>query len=280
MTEEPGIRRTGTHAPIEGTREMALIERIPGLWIYDFDGTLSPLVKERSAASILPEAKEILIELRKFPGQRVAVLSSRTLDDLIPRLDIPGLYLGGGSGAEWMLPDGRRMIAEGKMEPLLKARKEVMDNFKRIKSITGVDVEDKKWSVAVHVRGVSPADRASTFYYLTQLARSKGIRILRGPDVFEVQILPGIDKLFGVKTLCSLVGFAPESGMIVYSGDDENDAIAMEWVIRHGGVAFSIGSQPLVQGAIPVANPEALVREMRNLAGLTGDERRRTDEPL
>jgi trehalose 6-phosphate phosphatase len=259
---------------------MPLIKRIPTLWVYDFDGTLSPLVEERSAATLLPEAKEILIELARLPGQQVAVLSSRSLDDLIPRVDITGLYLGGGSGAEWLLPDSRRIIAEGKMDPLLRARKEVLDDFRRIETIQGVDVEDKKWSVAVHVRRVSPGDRASIFNSLTELARTKGVRILRGPEVFEVQILPEIDKLFGVKTLCSLTGFAPESGMIVYSGDDENDAVAMEWVIRHGGVAFSIGSKPLVQGAISVAGPEALVREVRKLAGLNGNERRRKDEPL
>jgi trehalose 6-phosphate phosphatase len=257
-----------------------LVERIPSLWIYDFDGTLSLLVKERSAATILPEAKGILIELSRLPGQEVAVLSSRTLDDLIPRVDIPELYLGAGSGTEWLLPDGRRIIAEGKTEPLLKARKEVLDDLRRIETIPGVDLEDKKWSVAVHVRGVSPGDRAFTFDSLTELARTKGVRILRGPEVFEVQILPEIDKLFGVKTLCRLTGFAPESGRMVYSGDDENDAVAMEWVIRQGGVAFSIGSQPLVQGAIPVAGPDALVREVSKLAGLNEDERRRKDEPL
>jgi len=259
---------------------MQLINRIPSLWVYDFDGTLSPLVKERAAATILPEAKGILIELARLPGQEVAVLSSRMLDDLIWRVDTPGLYLGGGSGAEWLLPDGRRMIAEGKLEPLLKARKEVLDDFKRIKTVPGVDVEDKKWSVAFHVRGIPTSDRESVFKSLTQLAQTNGIRIFRGPEVFEAQLLPEINKLFGVKTLCSLTGFTPESVRIVYSGDDENDAVAMEWVIRCGGVAFSIGSQPLVEGAIPVASPEALVREIWKLAGLNGDERGRKHERL
>jgi trehalose 6-phosphate phosphatase len=83
-----------------------------------------------------------------------------------------------------------------------------------------------------------------------------------------------------VRTLCSLTRFTPESGRIVYSGDDENDAVAMQWVIRNGGVAFSIGSTPLVQGAVTVASPEALVREVRKLAGLNGDERRGEDDPL
>ncbi len=153
----------------------------------------------------------------------------------------------------------------------------MLDDLRRIENIPAVDVEDKTWSVAIHLREVSPRDRAWIVNFLTELAQTKGIRILKGPEVFEVQILPEIDKLFGVKTLCSLTGFAPESGMIVYSGDDENDAVAMDWVIRHGGVAFSIGSQPLVQGATPVANPEALVREVRRLAGLNGEERNRKE---
>jgi trehalose 6-phosphate phosphatase len=259
---------------------MPSIERIPRLWIYDFDGTLSPIVKERSAAAILPEAKETLIELVRFQGQHVAVLSSRMLGDLVPRVTVPGLYLGGGSGAEWLMPDGRKVITEGKLEPLLKARSRVLEALKTVGTIPGVDVEDKKWSFAVHVRGVLLDDQASIFNSLTELARTEGIRILRGPEVFEVQMLPEIDKLFGVKTLCSLIGFTPESVRIVYSGDDENDAVAMEWVIRHGGVAFSIGSTPLVQGAIPVDNPEEMVKEVRKLAGLNGDERRRKDEPL
>jgi trehalose 6-phosphate phosphatase len=238
------------------------------------------LVKERSAATILPEAKGILIELERLPGQEVAVLSSRMLEDLIRRVDIPGLHLGGGSGAEWLLPDGRRIIAEGKTEPLLKARKEVLDEFEKLKTVPGVDVEDKKWSVAFHVRGISPSDRESVFKSLTRLVQTKGIRIFRGPEVLEAQLLPEVNKLFGVKTLCSLMGFGPESGRIVYSGDDENDAVAMEWVIRHGGVAFSLGSEPLVQGAIPVDGPEALVRELAKLAGLKRDKRRRRHEPL
>lgn len=242
------------------------IKRIPSLWIYDFDGTLSPIVKERSAAAILPEAKKILMELVRLPGQQVAVLSSRMLDDLTPRVTVPGVHLGGGSGAEWLMPDGRRVIAEEKVEPLIKARGRVLEALNAIGTIPGVDVEDKKWSLALHVRGAPLGAQASIFNSLTELARTEGIRILRGPEVFEVQMLPEIDKLFGVKTLCNLTGSTPESMRIVYSGDDENDAVAMEWVIRHGGVAFSIGSKPLVQGAVPVADPEDLVREVRKLA--------------
>jgi hypothetical protein len=51
-------------------------------------------------------------------------------------------------------------------------------------------------------------------------------------------------------------------------GDDENDVIAMAWVIRQGSMAISIGSCPLVFVARSVATPDALVTEIRKLAGL------------
>jgi trehalose 6-phosphate phosphatase len=248
-----------------------LIEDHQKLWIFDFDGTLSPLVTERSAARIIPEAHEMLIGLIHLPGHHVAVLSSRMLDDLIPRVDVPGIYLGGGSGTEWLLPDGCRVVAEEKIEPLQKAREEVVPRLETLKAVQGIEVEDKKWSIAIHVRQVPQNVRASVFSLLTDLARTSPIRVLKGPEVFEIQLLPETDKLFGVQTLCRLIRFDPGSGTIVYCGDDENDAIAMKWVIRHGGVAFSIGAEPLVPGAEAVDDPEALVREMRKLAGLAMD---------
>jgi trehalose 6-phosphate phosphatase len=245
-----------------------LIENLRKLWIFDFDGSLSPLVAERSAARMLPEAKEMLIKLIHLPGQLVAVLSSRMLDDLIPRVGVPGIYLGGGSGTEWLLPDGGRMVAEGRLEPLRRAREGMIGMLEKLREIDGVELEDKKWSVAVHVRQVLQDDRISVLGFLTELARVKPVRVLKGPDVFEIQLLPDTDKLFGVQTLCRLIRFDPGSGRIVYCGDDENDAIAMKWVIRHGGFALSIGAEPLVPGAEAVDDPEALVRKICKLAGL------------
>lgn len=88
------------------------------LWIFDFDGTLSNLVPERSAAQILAEAKDLLKALLHLPGHQVAVLSSLLLKDLIPRVGIPGLCLGGGSGAEGLMPNGRRPGARSVKEPV------------------------------------------------------------------------------------------------------------------------------------------------------------------
>jgi trehalose 6-phosphate phosphatase len=238
------------------------------LWVFDFDGTLSCLVPDRDAATLLPEAKELLAALVRLPRQRVAVLSSRLLDDLIPRVPVNGLYLGGGSGAEWLLPDGDHRTAESKTQRLESARNAVMIELAKLSGIQGVDLEDKKWSVAVHVRYVSPDDRLRVFEFLEALSRSAGIRLLRGPEVFEIQLLPEIDKLFGVVILCEMLHFEPVPGSLVYAGDDENDAIVMDWVLRHGGIALTVGRLPLVPGAIVLDHPAALVQKVRRMAGL------------
>jgi trehalose-phosphatase len=238
------------------------------LWVFDFDGTLSPLVPDRNAAVLLPEARELLSTLSKLPGQAVAVLSSRLLDDLIPRISMKGLYLAGGSGAEWLLPDGERRTADSQTQHLDSVRKSVMPELEKLSGIQGVDVEDKMWSVAIHVRHVSIEGRARVLDFLAALSRTTGIRLLRGPEVFEIQLLPAIDKLFGVRVLCGMLGIDSSAGSIVYAGDDENDAIVMDWVLRNGGVALTVGRLPLVPGAMVLDHPEALVQKVRSLAGL------------
>ncbi len=238
------------------------------VWVFDFDGTLSPLVPDRVAAELLPGARKMLSELARLPRQAVAVLSSRRLDDLAARVDVRGLYLGGGSGAEWLLPGGERRTADSKTRRLWHVRNAVMPELDRLRGIPGVDLEDKHWSVAVHVRQVAPDDRPRVLSFLEVLVPTAGIRLLRGPAVYEIQLLPEIDKLFGTVVLCEMLRHVPSPGSLVYAGDDENDAMAMGWVIRQGGLALFVGREPVIPGVRVLEGPAALVPEVRRLAGL------------
>ena len=238
------------------------------VWIFDFDGTLSPLVPDRRAAALLPEAGELLSELAGIPRHAVAVLSSRLLDDLAGRVDVGGLYLGGGSGAEWLLPDGRRRAADSNVQRLESVRRVVMPEFDKLRGLANVDVEDKKWSVAVHVRQADGDERKRVRAFLDALSRTTGIRLLQGPEVFEIQLLPELDKLFGTVILCEMLHHVPAPGTLVYAGDDENDAMAMGWVIRKGGTALFVGAEPIIPGVRVLDSPAALVQEVRRIAGL------------
>jgi trehalose 6-phosphate phosphatase len=239
------------------------------LWIFDFDGTISPLVAERHAARIHPMCRELLKGLARMPAQFVVVLSSREIEDLAKRVPLPRAILGGASGLEWRLPGGhrirpgdpfeaRRVKVRGSLDPLLS----------RLSFIPGVDIEDKGWSVAIHHRHVLPEVMSMLEPLLKELEETPNVRVFRGPSVAEVQLLRNVSKSFGVRTICRIIGFDPSKDGILYAGDDENDAVAMRWVLRKGGIAFSVGGAARVPGARVVENPVALARAVADLAGI------------
>ncbi len=239
------------------------------LWIFDFDGTLSTLVPDRSAARLHPSCKELLEDLVTIPGQVVAILSSRLLRDLELRVPLRGIFLGGGSGMDWLLPSCERLYA-GKdfHEELSRRRKDLLPKIRSIASIPGVEIEDKMWSLAVHVRKVSENSRKYVDRLLEDWSSLHQVRKFKGPEVTELQMLSRIDKAYGVRVICDILKLQSFAGRLIYSGDDENDATAMQWVVHMKGVVFTVGKRPLVPGSRIVDSPQSLARRIREMAGL------------
>jgi trehalose 6-phosphate phosphatase len=234
--------------------------------VFDFDGTLSPLVPDRGAARLHPESRALLKSLAAESGNRVAVLSSRSLEDLASRIPVPGLFLGGGSGLEWRLPGGHRIRPGDKAEERLEAAREaVLPDMTRILAFPGVDLEDKRWSVAVHFRRVLPEALCMLHPLLRDLKKHPGIRVYEGPAAAEVQFFPSVNKSFGVRRLCRLLRLDPAEDRIFYAGDDENDVVAMRWVISKQGTAIAVGDRVRLPGVLRVDGPVGLARAVRDL---------------
>lgn len=244
------------------------------LFAFDFDGTLSPIVAVRTEARLHPACRTLLRDLATAPGLLPAVLSSRSLDDLVSRIPVPGLFLGGGSGLEWRLPRGQPIGPGPEVKRDVDAARALLaPTLSRIRRITGADVEDKGWSIAVHYRGASPEARLLLEPLLEAAARTREVRVFRGPAVAEIQLAPGWDKGLGLARLCRLLRFDPSGGRIVYAGDDENDGTAMRFVLSRKGIALAVGSRPQVPGARVVNGQASLVRAVRSLAGVGAEER-------
>jgi trehalose 6-phosphate phosphatase len=123
------------------------------LWMFDFDGTLSPLVADRTAASLDPNCRDMLHQLAAKRNYRCAVISSRLLADITSCVDVPGIYLGGGSGLEWRLPDGRLRVPKAdRMDAIQKIRETLIPEIMEWSRLPGIEIEDKQWSVAIHIR--------------------------------------------------------------------------------------------------------------------------------
>ena len=239
------------------------------LWIFDFDGTLSPIVEDRRAARIHPMSRELLKGLARMPLHFVVVLSSREIEDLAKRVPLPRVILGGASGLEWRLPGGHRIRPGDPFEARREKVRATLDPLlTRLSHIPGVDVEDKGWSVAIHHRHILPGVVPMLDPLLNELEGGGDVRVFRGPSVAEVQLLRNVSKSFGVRTICQIIGFDPSKDRILYAGDDENDAVAMRWVLRKKGIAFSVGAAVRVPGARVVENPATLARAVADLAGI------------
>jgi trehalose-phosphatase len=244
------------------------------LWVFDFDGTLSPLVPDRNSARLHPASRSLLKELAADPLNLVAVLSSRALGDLAARVRVPGLFLGGGSGIEWRLPTGHRISPGNSAERKLdEAREAVSTALARISAFPGVELEDKRWSAAVHFRNVLPEAMSMLYPLLQELKNHQGIRVFEGPFVAEVQFLPSVNKSFGIRRLCRILKFDPSAGRILYAGDDENDALAMKWVTSRKGTAIAVGGRVRMPGVLVVDGPAALSRAVRELSSPPGKGR-------
>jgi trehalose 6-phosphate phosphatase len=235
------------------------------VWIFDFDGTLAPLVPERDKAVLHGESLKLLNYLITAPGQKVAILSSRMLDDLIPRVPVEGIFLGGGSGTEWLVPGGKRMTF-CKLRKLKEARSALLASLEKMAADCGADLEDKKWSVALHTRRASPEGKQELHRLIAAWQGAERVGIFKGPEVIEVLFFPEVNKAFGVRTLCTLLKLSASNGAIVYSGDDENDAMAMEFVTGMGGIAITIGDRPLVPSSLVVKDQPALAVAVRGIA--------------
>jgi trehalose 6-phosphate phosphatase len=237
------------------------------LWLFDFDGTVSPLVSDRNAAVMHPACANILKELSQSSNDWVAVLSSRTLEDLLPRIPLDNIIVGGNSGMSWQLPGGCRLSPGADKEDLLyERRQKIMPMIEKLESKHGIEIEDKKWSVAIHV---TTSEHAVTHKKLIKTimawAERESLTIHRGPNVLEVQFIDGFNKSVGASFLAKVLKVDTQRDTIVYAGDDENDAVAMWWTLMTGGTAIMVGTKLDVAGAVYVKDQQALIETVHML---------------
>ena len=149
-------------------------------WIFDFDGTLSPIVADRNAAYLHPECRKLLKELSNNKSYHVAILSSRMLDDIVPRIDVPGVYIGGNNGLRWYLPQGRVLDCTNLFSGhLRKTRRLMIRRIVELKELPDIVIEDKEWSMAINLRKMKQEAKQETVKRIKTWENLDGILILK-----------------------------------------------------------------------------------------------------
>jgi trehalose-phosphatase len=203
----------------------------------DYDGTLSPIVSDPAAATLVDGAAEALELVAAVCP--VAILSGRDLADIRSRVGIPGIWYAGSHGFELTGPDGtyHQNEAAALSIPLLERAADELANG--LAGIPGVRVEHKRFAVAVHYREVAPEHIGEIVSTTHKLGARDGLRVTTGRMLVELR--PDLDWDKGTTLAWIRDRIDPASDLLpIYIGDDLTDEDAFD-AVRFDGIGIVVG---------------------------------------
>ncbi len=185
-------------------------------FLFDFDGTLSPIASRPEEARFPRETKEAINRLTKT--SRVAIISGRPVRELRSRIALP-IWLIGNHGLEERSPKGS--IHKRNISQYTKGLQEVCRHFRSLSRETaGSLVEWKKFSVTFHYRNVKTSRVSDLRTRINDILKDHPqLELQRGRKVFEVRIHGVGNKGTAIEKLRKRWN----SDFTAYFGDDLTD---------------------------------------------------------
>jgi trehalose 6-phosphate phosphatase len=214
----------------------ATVERQPAVF-YDFDGTLSEIVKNPDSAQLSDGAADALTALSaQCP---VAILSGRDLADVRQRIGLPGIWYAGSHGFELTGPDGEHHQNAEAAESVPVLAEAAAELVELLDHIPGVVVEHKRFGVAVHYRNAARDRVGEVAAAVRSAAQRTALRVTTGREVIELR--PNVDWDKG-KTLRWVLDYIQDDNgsnpsrplLPIYLGDDITDEDAFDAVYDDG----------------------------------------------
>jgi trehalose-phosphatase len=200
----------------------------------DYDGTLTPIVRRPEDAVLAESMRDIL----RWLSERctVAVISGRGLEDIRERVKIDNIYYAGSHGFEIAGPGGWNEEYEKAVDflPVLdQAEGKLRDAFD---GISGIQIERKRYSIAVHYRRVAAQDHDEVNRRIQTARQEHGqkLRISSGKCVYDFQ--PKIDwnKGKALDWVLRTAFMQPDEVFPLYIGDDITDEDAFRAIGNRG----------------------------------------------
>ncbi len=227
-------------ATLAGARAMRglLAEPSSALVGLDFDGTLSPIVEDPSAARPAEGAPGILRRLARHLDTlaivtgRPAFVAAALLGFQVERP--ANLVVLGHYGLERLTSSGIESAPGSPAVELVRTALPAL--LAEVGAPPGTAVEDKQHSIAVHVRRTADPTAATALLRppLSALAAAHGLRLEPGRMVLEIRPA-GVDKGVALEALVRERG----AKVVWYAGDDLGDIAAFDALerLRGGGIA-------------------------------------------
>jgi trehalose-phosphatase len=218
-----------------------LTERFLYLFL-DYDGTLSPIVRDPEKAVLSLRVRGRLEALLEAGRCRIAVISGRALEDVRRRVGIAGITYGGNHGLEVEDPEGtfRYPLPQTARRALGEVRGELK---KALAAVRGTFLEEKGMSLTVHLRKVKRGELLIAAHALSEVTRPYRMRgeivVRPGKEAFEIRPSVEWDKgktLLWLLEKGTVAGGEPPWPLCV--GDDRTDEDAFRAIGERGLTVF------------------------------------------
>ncbi|GAB3533318.1 hypothetical protein GCM10027443_18620 [Pontibacter brevis] len=205
----------------------------------DYDGCLSPIVKDPDKAVMTQEMRDTLQRLANVCS--VAVVSGRDRANVEKLVQLDNLYYAGSHGFDISGPNNMHTEPGGASEavPALDKAQKTLDE--RLKDIEGVLVERKRYAIAVHYRNV-PDDQVSKVLQITEEVIDQHPELKKGPGKKIMELKPNLDwhKGKAVRWLMEELDLNKPDIVPLYIGDDITDEDAFA-TLQGEGIGIMVG---------------------------------------
>ena len=203
----------------------------------DYDGTLTPIVRDPNGAVLSSETHKVIAKLGSiFP---VTILSGRDVGFLKRMVGLKNVIYAGSHGFDVSFWDEKKIGKTRNWKEFLP-NLNLAEEFLRqeLSGLAGVLVERKRFSIAVHYRRVTKSNQAVLKKRFNKIAlQFPALKICFGKMILE--LLPNVDWNKGT-TLLSLVEILDPKALPVFIGDDLTDEDAFR-VIKDKGAGILVG---------------------------------------
>jgi len=250
------------------SRKLAGAARV--LLLFDYDGTLTPIVARPEAATLSDETRQSLSTLAGMDRFIVGVVSGRGLGDLEAMVSVPGLIYAGNHGLE-MRGGGMDFVhpeALGIEASLVEVAR-LLEH--ELATVPGVVVDNKRLTLTVHFRNApdsyGPQVDATVGAVTAPYVQAGQLKITRGKKVVEVR--PNLDWGKG-KAIEKIREFCGDSPLPVFFGDDQTDEEGFAAAQDAGGIAVFVGADRDSTVALHRLDSPAEVGEVLSLLATLG----------
>ena len=220
--------------------ELAVVfHRKKPIFFFDFDGTLSPIVAHPEDAELPASTKKLLSKLAE--SSRLTIISGRDMKDVKNRTDLKKITYAGSHGFEidkgddvgFSVPEGAQLKKDiTRVTSLLR---------KKLNDFSKVEIEQKKYAVAVHYRNVPKKNWEGLKEAVNEVVDLfSSLKISKGKRVMEIRSRQDWDKGKAMIWMTEQINYSAQEDLLVYIGDDLTDEDAFR-VIPEMGLGILVG---------------------------------------